>query len=247
MFVFNSLFRDEIERIGGVFQKSAAAAIIKQFSAKLFDGERRLNACSDIYFLEVHTMTRIIVLTMFVFAACGIAAAQDKADFSGKWTLDKERSDLGRAGAGIESITMTVTQKDGKLSVETQTKRGAPPEGTSARPGGGGRMGAGGGRPAGLGGGFIGGDTSYTYSLDGKETTIQQETPVGTMPLKLKAKQDGLKLSLSQSRTISGPMGDNTITTTEEWNLSADGKTLTVKRENQNPRGAMTTTYVYTK
>ena len=86
-----------------------------------------------------------------------------------------------------------------------------------------------------------------TYSLDGKETTIQQEGPMGSVPVTLKAKIDGGKLNLSSARTFNGPNGEISITTKETWTLSDDGKTLTVAREQSSPRGTNSSTMVFTK
>jgi len=70
---------------------------------------------------------------------------------------------------------------------------------------------------------------------------------MGVIPVKLKAKQNTGKLELTTTRTFNGPMGEVSITTTEEWSLSSDGKTLTVKRESQSPRGSNKSTLVFTK
>ncbi len=99
----------------------------------------------------------------------------------------------------------------------------------------------------GRGGGLGGGDSKLTYSLDGKETSVDQTSPMGTIPVKLKAKAEDKKLKLSQSRTISGQMGEMTLTTKEEWSLSTEGKTLTVSRESTTPRGTNSSTMVFTK
>ena len=158
------------------------------------------------------------VLCLFAFSAF----AQKAADFSGKWNLDLSKSDLGQQAAMIKSQTVTITQSGTSFKVSTQTERNAPPEGA----GGGGR---------GFGGG--GGDQSYT--LDGKEVSTDRQTPNGTMTIKTTASQSGNKVVISS--VFPGPNGDIKSTTTYE--LSGDGKTLTVTRE--STRG--TSKSVYTK
>lgn len=158
------------------------------------------------------------VLCLFAFSAF----AQKAADFSGKWNLDLSKSDLGQQAAMIKSQTVTITQSGTSFKVSTQTERNAPPEGA----GGGGR---------GFGGG--GGDQSYT--LDGKEVSTDRQTPNGTMTIKTTASQSGNKVVISS--IFPGPNGDIKSTTTYE--LSGDGKTLTVTRE--STRG--TSKSVYTK
>jgi TonB family protein len=112
-------------------------------------------------------------------------------------------------------------------------------------------MGQGGGRGQGIVGGMRGGfgggmDGTTTYEID-KETTMVQETPMGSVPVSLKSKFDKGVLKLSRSSTFSSPMGELTISSKEEWSLSSDGNTLTVKREMSSPRGTNSSESVYTK
>ena len=99
----------------------------------------------------------------------------------------------------------------------------------------------------GRGGGFGGGDASTTYMLDGKEMKSEIDGPRGKMPVSLKATVDGGKLKLNSSSSFSGPNGDVTITKKETWELSKDGKTLTVEREQETPRGSNSSTLVFSK
>jgi hypothetical protein len=177
--------------------------------------------------------------TLFAAALCcmlSIAAfAQAKtADFSGTWTLDVSKSKLDER-ARIESMTLTVAQTAKDIKVDSKTTR-------TPRPDGAGGGGMGGGR-----GGFGGGDSSMTYTLDGKATTIQQESQMGTVPVSLTGKLDGGTLNLASSRTFNGPNGEITATTKDTWTLSADGKTLTVNRESTSPRGTNSSTMVFVK
>jgi hypothetical protein len=187
-------------------------------------------------------MKRNFVL-LAVFALCAISAAAQKAapNFSGSWNLDIAKSQLGER-TNIESQVMTVTQTATTLKVETATKRPPPPvmPGTTEN---GGR-----GRPTGgMGGRFGGGDTPWTYGLEGKETKGEMSGPNGPVPVALSAKFEGNKLNLSRSSTFNGPMGEVTMTTKETWELSADGKTLTVNTERTSMRGTDTTTKVFAK
>lgn len=182
-------------------------------------------------------MKRLLFLSAVVMAFAIAAAAQaTNPDFSGTWKLDASQSKLDER-TRIESITMTVEQTDTELAVTTKTTRSAAPAG--------GGFGGGGGR--GGGGGGFGGDGTTKYALDGKETTVEQPGPNGSIPVKFKAKFDGGKLKLSQSRTLNTPGGEFTLTTKDEWSLSEDGKTLTVKRTADNPRGSTSSTMVFVK
>ena len=158
------------------------------------------------------------IVCLFAFAAF----AQKPADLSGKWNLDLSKSDLGQAAAMIKSQTMTITQSGTSFKVSTQTERNTPPDS------------AGGGR-----GGFGGGGGDQTYTLDGKEVSTEREGRNGTMTIKTTASQTGNKVVIST--VFPGPNGD--IKSTSTYELSGDGKTLTLTRE--STRG--TTKSVYTK
>ena len=175
--------------------------------------------------------------TFFAAALCCLLAAaafaQTKpADFSGTWTLDISKSKLDERSR-VESMTLTVLQTAKDIRVESKTTRAPRPEGAG---------GAGGGR-----GGFGGGDSVFTYTLDGKEAKVEQESRMGKIPVTLIGKFDAGTLNLSSSRTFEGQMGTMTLTTKETWTLSPDGTMLTVVRENQTPRGSNTATLVFVK
>jgi hypothetical protein len=174
-----------------------------------------------------------IIILIFVTAA-SMFAQDTLPNYSGTWLLDANASKMGEMSR-VESMTLTVSQDEKSISIQTTVKR---PESVD------------GGLGAGARGGFgrvAGGDSSTSYSLDGKETTVHTDTPAGPMPVKFKAKFDKGTLKLSQSRTFSSPMGEITTLTKEEWRLSSDGKVLTVKREMQTPRGNNSSTLVFNK
>lgn len=179
---------------------------------------------------------------MFAAAACCLFAfaafAQKAPDFSGTWNLDVSKSKLDER-ARIESLTLSVTQTDKDIKIDSKTARTPRPEGAPGSMGG--------GRGMGRGGGFGMGDVSESYTLDGKETKISVEGPNGPMPVVLRAEAEGGKLQLTSSRTFSGQMGEMTATKKEVWALSDDGKTLTIVRENSTPRGTSSSTLVFNK
>src|SRR5258708_2763422 len=170
-------------------------------------------------------------LSLFVLATA--ASAQKATNFGGTWTLDVSKSKLGDRN-NIESQTLTVTQTDSTIKIETATKRAAPPAGAPAG-GGGGGMGRGGG-----------GDNTTTYTLDGKATTVNQDIRGTSVPVSYIGKWDGSNLALSRSFTMTTPNGDVTSSTKETWSLGSDG-TLTINRESTSPRRTNSTTMVYTK
>ncbi|MFN2413358.1 MAG: hypothetical protein ABR535_09960 [Pyrinomonadaceae bacterium] len=154
-----------------------------------------------------------------------------KSDFSGIWTLDKSQSTLDDA-ARIESMTLTVAQTETDVKVVSETKRTPLPEGFQ--------------RGSGRRGGFGGGDGTLVYAFD-KETTTEVEGRMGKVPVKLMAKMRLGRLQLTSSRTVTGPSGEISMTTSERWLLSGDGKTLTVNRDTEMPQGKMSSTLVFVK
>lgn len=182
--------------------------------------------------------TKIVFMAIVsLFLAVTTIFAQDKkaVDFSGNWELNVGKSKLGERSR-IESMTMTVSQTGKELKVESKTKNAAAPEGE--RGGGMGRGGFGGGE----------GMQPVIYSLVEKETTIQMESPAGKIPINLKASwEKDNKLKLSSIRTFDTPNGSMTMTVKETWSLSPDGKTLTVVRERETPRGSFSTEMVFDK
>ncbi len=181
-------------------------------------------------------MKKVFFLTsMFALLTMSAFAQAKPTDFSGTWTLDLAKSQLGER-ARVEAMTLTVAQTAKDLTVATETKRPGPPA-DAAQPATPGR---------GMGrGGF--GDGSVVYSLEGKETIVEIDGPNGKMPIKYKAALEAGKANLSSSRSFTGPMGEITSTTKDVWSLSPDGKTLTVVREQSSPRGASTSTMVFLK
>lgn len=189
-------------------------------------------------------------LAMFAIAMMGTAAlAQGKANYSGTWNLDKEKTTFS-GPMRVEGMTLTVAQTAKEIKVDTETKRLPPAEGARANaPTGAPPPGFGGGQGRGMGRGLGGmADGSVTYSLDGKELKVEMDGPNGKMPVIYKGtvEADG-SLKLSNSRTFNGPMGEISMTTKETWKLSADGKTLTIDRENTTPRGQQTARLVFVK
>lgn len=157
-------------------------------------------------------------------------SAQTTPNYAGDWTLDKDMSELGERSR-VKSMTMNVSQTDKELTYERKAEREAAPEGGGGRGMGGGR-GPGGGEPG-----------VMTFSLDGKETKAK----TGRGEAKLKAKADKGKLTLTTERNFEGPNGSISLTTVETWELSSDGKTLTVSSETKTPRGDQSQKMVFTK
>jgi hypothetical protein len=81
--------------------------------------------------------------------------------------------------------------------------------------------------------------TESKYTTDGKETTIQMRG----RDAKVIAKWDGAKLIVASKSEFNGAE----ISQTETWNLSADGKTLSIDNAIKAPQGEFTVKSVFTK
>lgn len=187
-------------------------------------------------------MKKLLFLTgaVLLFSVSAFAQGAGKVstrDFSGVWNLDVSKSKLDERSR-IESQTMTVSQIGNDLKVTTETKRKEPPADAAAAGGGAGRSG---------GRGFQSPIETTTFTLDGKETTTQRETPRGSIPTKHTAMLDQGRVRISSSSTFTGQNGEVTMTSKETWTMSDDGKTLTVERESNSPRGASASTMVFVK
>lgn len=183
---------------------------------------------------------KIVLTAVFTMVFAAAVFAQDTAvsvkqnkttNFSGKWALDLTNSKLDERAQNIESMTLTVSQTDTELKVESSTKR-AERENT------GGQMRRGGG---------FGGDSQTIYTLDGKETVTDMAGAMGgKMTAKATVEKDG-RLKLVQTREMKTQMGSRSMKMTETWLLSPDGKTLTIKRDMETPRGTNSSEMVFTK
>lgn len=183
-----------------------------------------------------------------LLASVFVATATTPANFGGTWALDRAKSkDLPPQWENVESYTLTVTQDAQQLTADTKITRkeaadaGAP--GAGGPPGGGPGGPGGGRRGGGMGMGMMG---PQTYKLDGSETTLDTGGR-GTATVKAEWQNGGKTLKLVTKRTFNFQGNDVTTTNTEVWDLSGDGKTLTIQRTNESPRGTQTSTLVFNK
>ena len=182
-----------------------------------------------------------------VFALAAHAAAPN---FAGTWTLDKSKSQgLNQRLQNAESVTWNVTQTDKEITIDEKVTGGGPGGGPGGPPAGGapaggppgGGPGGGGGR--GMGGGMMG---PRTFNLDGSESTGDMGR--GKFARKATMSSDGKTLELVSKLTFQTQDGNEvTTTSTDKLTLSGDGKSLTVVRHSESPRGPQDSTLVFNK
>lgn len=169
-------------------------------------------------------MKKIIILLALSLAFLTSAFGKTP-DFTGTWTLDLEKSkDVKTFYPTVKSHTLFIKQDKKHLTIaaEIDAGRAAPDK------------------------------LDFIYNLDGSETKseIMIRTPNGpvSVPTVLKAvplENERLQTEISREQR----MGEKTMkwTTVEIWQLSADGKTLTIYRKDDTPRGKMEGEYVFVK
>lgn len=147
------------------------------------------------------------------------------ADYAGTWTLDKNQSkNLPRYYERIQSHKLIITQDERHLNIAVE-------------------IGLGQNEPDKM---------SFNYNLDGSETKTETSIrgPGGllSVPTVLKAivKESG-GLAITITRDITMPDRRFKAVTTEDWQLSADGKTLTIHKADDTARGKMESDMIFLK
>lgn len=197
-------------------------------------------------------MRRIICALSLTSALVFTLVAQAAApNFAGTWTLDKSKSQgLSQRIQGADSVQWVITQDAKQITIEEKVTGGQMGGGPGGPPGGaptgappaGGPPGGGQGGGRGMGGGMGG---PRAYNLDGSEVT--GDTGRGKFVRKAVLSSDGKTLELTSTSTFSGPNGEITATSSDKLTLSGDGKTLTVVRHSESPRGPQDSTWVLNK
>jgi hypothetical protein len=103
------------------------------------------------------------------------AATDDQKDFSGRWKMDRSRSESAHQAVPIGAVMLVIQQTATELRVETITTPRDASASTSAE--------------------------TLTYKLDGSENIAPSKSGV---EIKTRAKWDGPKLVLEAGRTING-------------------------------------------
>jgi len=165
---------------------------------------------------------------MLAFLLMGTLAVA--ADFSGTWIRDAAKSDpmgMGRGGPGgggggggqppSMEVTLTVKHSGNDLAVTRRVVR----EGQDPRV------------------------TEQKFTLDGQDSKTVGSMGRGEMVAK--AKLDGDKINIAGVQKMSTQQGDFEIKIQEVWELSADGKLLTITTNSSTPMGERASKQVYAK
>lgn len=169
-------------------------------------------------------MKNLFIVLVLMFVSVTFAQAKT-VNYAGNWTLDLAKSkNLPNFYERIKSHKLSITQDEKQLKVAIAVELGQ-------------------GEPDKL---------SFVYNLDGSETKTETiiRTPDGPTPvpaiLKASVKADG-NIHIVITRELQMPNGAFKGITNEDWELSADGKTLTVHRSDDTPRGKMDMDMIFVK
>jgi hypothetical protein len=158
-----------------------------------------------------------VAVALVALSLVAVAAAA-KPDFSGKWVMDKAKSE------GVPPTmeqTMTVTQTGDKIELETKI---VAPQGERVI------------------------KDSYTVDGKETEFTPQgPQGAMGKGKRTSKWSADGAALEVSETATLDGPNGSDEVSATRKWSLAADGKTLTIELVFSGEQGVQKTKRVFVK
>lgn len=159
-----------------------------------------------------------VILMMMVPAV--INAQTGKADFSGDWTLNAEKSTQPQGGMGggarMGGGNFVATQ-DGNVLTVVRSRTGQ--DGTQST-------------------------TTMKYTLDGKESI--NASPRGDSKSIAKWSADGKSLTIETSRTMEMNGESMTMKSSEVWSLS-DPKTLAVNTTREGMNGEVKSNMIYEK
>jgi len=144
-------------------------------------------------------------------------AGGGKADFSGTWTQNVEKSVTGENAPRRVAVKITVAHLADTLSIERLFRRDSGEESTSTE----------------------------KLTTDGKEcvSTIMDRPRTSTAVWS----EDGKSLTIASKSVFERDGNRIEMTSTETWKLSEDGKSLTVDAASSSPRGDRKGTFIYDK
>lgn len=165
------------------------------------------------------------ILTVIFLASFTSFAPLKPVNYAGSWMLDKAQSkNLPMFYDNIKSHKLLITQNEKLLNVVVEIATGeSEPE-----------------------------KFNLDYYLNGSEskTELPVRTPKGTVkvPTTLKAfESDDGKLQITITRELSINGSNFKGVTTEDWQISDDGKTLRIHKTDEMPQGKMESDMIFVK
>lgn len=157
------------------------------------------------------------VAVALVALSLGVAAAAAKADLSGKWVMDRAKSE--GVAEGVE-YSLDIKQTGDRIEVETTVKG---PRGERV-----------------VKDTFIADGKEVDFTPPAPQPGV---TGKGKRTAKWAADNTGL--DVSETATLDGPQGSVEIAATRKMSLAADGKTLTIEMNFSSEMGTQKTKRVF--
>lgn len=162
---------------------------------------------------SVAVVALVVALSLVV-----VSAAAAKPDFSGKWAMDKTKSE--GVPPNVEQ-TMSITQTGDKIDLETKL---TGPQGERTI------------------------KDSYTVDGKEADFTPQgPQGAIGKGKRTAKWAEEGTALEVNETATLDGPNGPDEVSATRKWTLAADGKTMTIEITFNGEQGTQKTKRVFVK
>jgi hypothetical protein len=164
-------------------------------------------------FLKKFPLLLIVPLFMFSFIN-----APDRANFSGDWSLNEGKSELGDFGGRFAARKIKAEQKDESITIS----KTAP--------------------------GFNGGErtTTETLTFDGKESETEIFNGAKKKSV-LKWADDGKGFTITYTMTFERDGQTTEIKGTETWSLANDGKSFTSQVASSSSQGDVSIKAIYDK
>ena len=179
----------------------------------------------DEFYRRKFLIMKKLILAIILLTVSVTIAAVKPANFAGNWTLDKSLSkNLPKYYENISShkLAITLDKKSLNVAIAITIGENLPDK------------------------------FNFDYNLDGTESKTQAQirTPNGlvNVPTTLKAIEAGdEKLQITITRELN--MNGNSFkgVTVENWQLSADGKTLTIHKIDEMPQGKVESEMIFIK
>ncbi len=156
-------------------------------------------------------------LFLGAFLLFSSATFAQKVNFSGTWTFNEDKSELGEGRFRRAATKLTIKQEGNNMSIERVSQRRDGEEFTSTE----------------------------KYTLDGKEcenpafNTTRKSTVTWS--------EDGKSLTIASTMVFEREGQETEMKSSEILTLTDNGKSLSISSTSMSPRGEMKRTYVYDK
>ncbi len=157
-----------------------------------------------------------VLFVSFILMSC-ISFAGEKANFSGKWSLNEEKSDFGEGRRWMASTKLFITHEGNNLSIERRLIRRSGEEVNIIE----------------------------KYTLDGKEceNTLFESPKKSTVNWS----EDGQSLTISSTIVFEREGNKIEINSVEILKLIDDTNSLSIDYTSKSPRGERKRKYIYEK